>query len=85
MKYGIREPKSHRWRNDYRSTSLAKQPLNVLSNKGRDQHVDEAGFHFVAEIDTKGLPVTHHSRYLKSEETAKSLRIDKRHLEVKQH
>ena len=57
---------------------LAKQPLNVLLKKGRHQHVDKAMFHFVAEIDITELPTTHYTKYLKSEETAKSVRIDKR-------
>lgn len=53
MKCDIWEPKSHHWRNDCRSIGLATQPLNILPDEGRYQHVEKAGFHFVAEIDTK--------------------------------
>lgn len=61
------------------SDGLAKQQLNVLPKKGRHQHVDKAMFHCVAEIGTKALPITLCTKPLKSEETAKSLRIDEGH------
>lgn len=54
---------------------LAMKPLNVLPEKGRHQHVDKAMYHFVAGTDTKELPITRYPKYLKLEETCKSLRI----------
>lgn len=48
-----------------------KQPLNALPEKETHHPVDKSMLHFVAEMDTKELPVMHHT---KSEETARSLR-----------
>lgn len=51
-----------------------KQPLNDLLKRERHCHVDKSMFHFVAEMDTKELPITHCTKRLKSGETAKSLK-----------
>lgn len=52
----------------------AKQPLNALPRKEIHHPVDKSMLHFVAEMDTKELSITHHTKYLKSEETPRSLR-----------
>lgn len=52
----------------------AKQPLNALPEKETHHPVDKSMLHFVAEMDTKELPITYHTKYLKSEETARSPR-----------
>lgn len=52
----------------------AKQPLSALPEKETHHPVDKSMLYFVAEMDTKELPITHQAKYLKSEATARSLR-----------
>lgn len=51
----------------------AKPPLNALPEKERHHPVDNPMLPFVAEMATKELSIPHHTKYLKSEETPRSL------------